>query len=47
MGNLFVETNQPHGTQVQWLGDPKTSPGAVDVILQANYPFGPGVLLSQ
>lgn len=45
---LYVETDQAHGTSVQWVDDPKigASPGADEPILVCSYTTGPGVLMA-
>ena len=45
---LYVETDQAHGTDIEWIDDPKigASPGADEPILVSSYTSGPGVLMS-
>ena len=45
---LYVETDQPHGTAVQWVDDPQigASAGADEPILICSYTTGPGVLMA-
>lgn len=44
---LYIETNEPHGTQVIWGTDPASpdSPGADEPVLNCTYTLGPGVVL--
>ena len=44
---LYIETNEPHGTQVIWATDPASpeSPGADEPVLNCTYTLGPGVAL--
>lgn len=45
---LYVETDQAHGTTVQWIDDPQigASPGADEPILVCSYTAGPGVFMA-
>ena len=45
---LYVQTDQAHGTQIQWLTDSAApaDPGADEASLLTNYTSGPGVILS-
>ena len=45
---LYVETDQAHGTTVQWVDDPQigASPGADEPNLICSYTAGPGVLMA-
>ena len=46
---LYIETNQPHGTQITWTTDPLVglSPGADEPLLECSYSLGPGVQLGR
>ncbi len=45
---LYVETDQAHGTKVEWINDPQMglSPGADEPILITSYSSGPSVLMA-
>jgi hypothetical protein len=48
-GWMFVETNEPHGTDVQWIIDPLSAkmPGAFEPVLNCSYQVSPAVEISK